>query len=52
VSEFKDEIEDLGPFGERRRRLEEYRGLDNCFRTEEAAKVVIALFLLTKKISD
>lgn len=48
LGEFKDDIEDLGPFGEGGRGLEEDRGLDECFRTEETAKVVIALFLYNR----
>jgi len=52
LGEFEDEIKDLGPFGERGGGLEEDRGLDDCFRAEEATEMVIALFLYTRIISD
>ena len=52
LGEFEDEVKDLGPFGERGGRLEEDRRLDDCFRAEETTKMVIALFLYTRIISD
>lgn len=48
MGEFENKVEDLGPMGERSGGLEEDGGLDDCFSAEEAAKVMIALFLSTQ----